>query len=841
MARRIKRGSRYDADNVLNKFSVAVATTANITLSGEQTIDGAVTNQSRVLVKNQSVASKNGIYVSAIGAWARASDMDTWSEVYDAGIFVGGGTTQGATGWASTVASIGTLDSTAITFVQQSATISYSASGVGLILTGSTFALAGQALALHLVAGSGVFTRSAGGDVALTATGVAAAGAILTRGDGDSRYQPLSTTLNALANTNLTNDLLIYGNGTGSAGTTPFTSLGRSIAGAVDAPTARFLIGADIASNIAYSPDVALGQTTDVDNKLNQHRTLFDTIPADKHASIINGTNTADLTVYVQRALNMGGVIDTLGYTYLTLGLTISVPGTRIVGSGRFLLVPEAASGTIHLQIATSNVTIEKDVVFDGGGITTPSVWVYGIRNSAQVSNLKLLCQVKRYSFIGVEIHDYNGAWKDNKAMWLGVTVSDVGWAGIVVHGVRDVDLTHSRVIGCGYHGYDIQGCSHVHGSLRVDRSVKSYRVYDGPGYTPVAFCVSRFNNTDEVYTDCDLIGNGSGDIWGLGEGGGDASNCQRTVVSGVFTDRIKGTGFDVTSNMTADIVLCGPNCFLGLDYGGLIENVTLRAVIDGPVDDAACRLPPTIVVARTVNTVAGSPVVTVVGDPLGTGGYLLPGTIVTGPNIPSGATVLTVRGSELMLSLNVAVSQAGVSVVFRGKLVWRNIDLTLIVSNAKYALALWDAIDSAYGSFSNVNIRIVAREIKLSEVIAYPLSKLPPGVRVEVISGDGEPKTVSFASGGFSALGRRSFILSGSGALNRITDGYPGQEISCYASSDMTLHFDWADLSGYGEDRLLGKDNAAIVLKGGGEFRAMKRYQGGWYVSSVVNPYPSV
>jgi len=60
---------------------VAVATTANITLSGEQTIDGYLTSTSRVLVKNQSSGADDGIYVTAAGAWARATDFDQTAEV----------------------------------------------------------------------------------------------------------------------------------------------------------------------------------------------------------------------------------------------------------------------------------------------------------------------------------------------------------------------------------------------------------------------------------------------------------------------------------------------------------------------------------------------------------------------------------------------------------------------------------------------------------------------------------------------------------------------------------------------------------------------------------------
>lgn len=64
------------------KDPVRVATTANITLSGTQTIDGvAVVAGDRVLVKNQTTASQNGIYLCAAGAWARSTDMDTDAEI----------------------------------------------------------------------------------------------------------------------------------------------------------------------------------------------------------------------------------------------------------------------------------------------------------------------------------------------------------------------------------------------------------------------------------------------------------------------------------------------------------------------------------------------------------------------------------------------------------------------------------------------------------------------------------------------------------------------------------------------------------------------------------------
>jgi hypothetical protein len=128
------------------KASCVAATTANITLSGTQTIDGvAVIAGDRVLVKNQTAAQNNGIYLVAAGAWTRALDMDAWAEVPNAFTFIEGGTTQADTGWVSTAQAGGTLGTTPINFVQFSGAGTYTA-GTGLTLTGGTFSITNTAV-----------------------------------------------------------------------------------------------------------------------------------------------------------------------------------------------------------------------------------------------------------------------------------------------------------------------------------------------------------------------------------------------------------------------------------------------------------------------------------------------------------------------------------------------------------------------------------------------------------------------------------------------------------------------------------------------------------------------
>lgn len=98
------------------KPSVLIATTANITLSGEQTIEGVLTAASRVLVKNQTAPAENGIYLTGAGAWARVTDMAAWSAVPGSVVTVETGTQWADTVWLNTSNAGGTIGSTTMTW-----------------------------------------------------------------------------------------------------------------------------------------------------------------------------------------------------------------------------------------------------------------------------------------------------------------------------------------------------------------------------------------------------------------------------------------------------------------------------------------------------------------------------------------------------------------------------------------------------------------------------------------------------------------------------------------------------------------------------------------------------
>ena len=135
------------------KGAVRAATTANGTLASAyangQTVDGVtLATGDRILVKNQSTGSENGIYVvAATGAPTRATDADGAGELTaNATVFVSEGTVNADTAWTCTTNGAITVGTTATAWAQFGGGQSYTA-GNGLTVAGNQFSA---------VAGTGV-------------------------------------------------------------------------------------------------------------------------------------------------------------------------------------------------------------------------------------------------------------------------------------------------------------------------------------------------------------------------------------------------------------------------------------------------------------------------------------------------------------------------------------------------------------------------------------------------------------------------------------------------------------------------------------------------------------
>lgn len=159
------------------KASVRAATTANITLSGTQTIDGvALIAGDRVLVKDQSTASANGIYVVAASTWSRSTDADTDAEVTSGMFtFVEEGTTNADSGWVLSTNNPIVVGSTSLTFAQFSGAGQITA-GAGLTKTGNTIDAVGTSNRITVNADSIDIASTYVGQTSITTLGTIGTG-----------------------------------------------------------------------------------------------------------------------------------------------------------------------------------------------------------------------------------------------------------------------------------------------------------------------------------------------------------------------------------------------------------------------------------------------------------------------------------------------------------------------------------------------------------------------------------------------------------------------------------------------------------------------------------------
>lgn len=101
-----------------------LATTANVNLASAlangQTLDGVViATGDRILVKNQTSALENGVYVAPVaGAASRATDGDTYAELFQGFFSILAGTANANTGWLSQTTNTGTIGVDAVSFAR---------------------------------------------------------------------------------------------------------------------------------------------------------------------------------------------------------------------------------------------------------------------------------------------------------------------------------------------------------------------------------------------------------------------------------------------------------------------------------------------------------------------------------------------------------------------------------------------------------------------------------------------------------------------------------------------------------------------------------------------------
>jgi len=176
------------------KQSCKVATTANITLSGTQTIDGvAVSADERVLVKNQSTASENGIYLCKASSWVRSDDLATGANAAGAFTFVEQGSNADI-GFVCTTdtATVGTNNLSFSTF-----------SSSGNVTAGNGLDKSGNELSVDLKANGGLVIESTEVAVDLAASSITGTLAVGDGGTGSTSASAARTALGLAIGTNV--------------------------------------------------------------------------------------------------------------------------------------------------------------------------------------------------------------------------------------------------------------------------------------------------------------------------------------------------------------------------------------------------------------------------------------------------------------------------------------------------------------------------------------------------------------------------------------------------------------------------------------------------------------
>jgi hypothetical protein len=106
------------------KNSVRAATVENITLSGLIVLDGiSLSENDRVLVKNQTISSNNGVYTVKSGSWTRSNDANSSSKVSSGMlVLVEEGSVNADTAWILATNNPITLDTSSLSFIKFSPT-----------------------------------------------------------------------------------------------------------------------------------------------------------------------------------------------------------------------------------------------------------------------------------------------------------------------------------------------------------------------------------------------------------------------------------------------------------------------------------------------------------------------------------------------------------------------------------------------------------------------------------------------------------------------------------------------------------------------------------------------
>jgi hypothetical protein len=347
-------------ETVAYKAPCRVATTANIALSGLLTIDAVVlVADDRVLVKDQTDAKQNGIWIANSGAWQRSRDFDSRRDVTKGTrmTVIEGAVNYGREFWI-TSANPNTVGTSNITIAESlssnsggnaaaAAASAAAAAASATAASGSATAASGSASAASSSAGAAATSASSASSSAATATTQASNAAGSASSASTSATNAGNSATAAAGSASAASTSASSASTSASTATTQASNASTSATNAANSATAA-------ANSVAALPYNFSTTTTDADPGAGVFR-LNNATPGSATAAYIDNTDadgisaTAVLDTWDDSTNTVRGVLTIRSKTNAAIRHTYNVTGSVVDGTGyrKLTLAYVGGSGTL--------------------------------------------------------------------------------------------------------------------------------------------------------------------------------------------------------------------------------------------------------------------------------------------------------------------------------------------------------------------------------------------------------------------------------------------------------------------------------------------------------------